>query len=257
MGKGQSEVLSTVILVATILTISAIFLALSMMNMVRTSTYYSITYVASFLTNIADDLDTFMLSPGTVLTYPLPKTGTGVFNTVSNECTITITTGGTEILREESAALVYGVPPNQYSLPSNYAYVWRGTNKQGYPVTTTNQLSLVLKPSGYTPMGTITTVIQYGYGQVDGIAYGTYIILIPRVLVLTGPINYVYIPTIHTILNTGRNTLYIKIITISSTSITLNQPMEITENCNNETSTATVPPGTTYIININIGMGMG
>jgi len=111
--EGQGSVISTVILVSTMLVVSAILFIYAMFFFTQSVSNYSISYVASFLTNVADDIDTFMLTPGSRLTYNPPNTNYGSYNlelAPSANCSIFVTYSNETIINETSGILVYGVP---------------------------------------------------------------------------------------------------------------------------------------------------
>ncbi|WP_252900541.1 hypothetical protein [Vulcanisaeta sp. JCM 14467] len=144
---GQSDILSTVILIVTILILSAVFLTFSMIQFSNEAAQSSIQYVASFLTNVADDIDAFMFTPGAVLTYKLPNTNYGIYNFVDStnaQCNITIMIPGELKITETSGELIYGVPPNYFSLPLGPQIVWRGSALNGTPTSSPNDLSLIV-----------------------------------------------------------------------------------------------------------------
>jgi len=273
--RGQSEVLTAVILVSAIMALAAVFLVISMRSFNSESSYYSITYVASFLSNVADDIDTYMMMPGTQLTYALPNTEYGVYNFVNTgdaHCTVSVALSGQTIITEESGVLIYGVSPSYYSMPSGFMYVWRGSNAIGFPTVNPRDLSTVVVPKSFAPTGTVVSLVQLGYGEINGLTYGSSLVMIPRVIAMNGTSNggvgYVYIP-VFTELSTpsvGRGTLIVKVISVSSSSV--NNPtgeLKVVETCSiggyaipqGRADNATVTGGTVYIVIIEIGFGLG
>lgn len=217
--RGQSDVLSIVILIAVIMVMSAIFIVFSMVQFGNEVSQSSIEYVASFLTNVADDIDTFMFVPGAVLTYQLPNTNYGTYNFMNSLCNITISTTSNNIINEVSGGLIYGVPPTYFSLPPGFSNVWRGSTFNGVPTSSLRDLSLIVSYQTRILMGTSMAILQFGYGNFNGVNYGTYLVMVPRVMTIngTGPagIGYVYIPVLNLISNQGRGRLIISIQNIS------------------------------------------
>ena len=269
--SGQSDVLSTVILIAVIMTVSAIFIVFSMEQFGNEVSQSSIEYVASFLTNVADDIDTFMFVPGAILTYQLPNTNYGTYNFVNSpnaHCVVFInTTSGNVILSKTSGELVYGVPPTYFSLPPRLGSVWRGSTTNGVPTSSLNNFSLIVGYRTKILMGTSIAVLQFGNNYLNGVDYGTYLVMVPRVMVVngTGPsgIGYVYIPVLNLVSNQGRGKLIINILNISSQSMVLNNgELRINETCYfgngiTNSSSATVFGNTIYITIVQVGVGFG
>ncbi|MGC8607808.1 MAG: hypothetical protein ACP5L5_09650 [Vulcanisaeta sp.] len=270
--RGQSEILSTVILTATILAVAAMFLVVAMRSFNYDSAYYSISYVASFLTNVADDIDTYLMSPGVSLTYALPSTEYGVYNYVySNDayCRIYVNASGANIITATSGVLIYGVPPSYFSIPASKSawYVWRGSNMIGYPTVNPSNFSLIVGPGVFAPTGTLVSIVQFGYGSVDGVSYGTFLAMVPRVLVINGSLNggvgYIYIPVFVSMGNsTGRNILTIKILSVSSFSLSDVKYLIVAEKCNIGKyvlgpKSVSVVGNNVYIVEIRIGINMG
>ena len=271
---GQSDILSTVILITVILIISAAFLAFSMVQFSNEAAQSSIQYVASFLTNVADDIDTFMFIPGALLTYKLPNTGYGVYNFVNSthaKCIITVSALGelnnVPIINEVSGELIYGVPPNYFSLPPESAIVLRGSTLNGMPTSSLSDFSLIVSYSTSVLMGTSMALLQLGYGELGGNYYGTYLVMVPRIMVVNGTgvdgIGYVYIPLLSLMGSQGRSELVINIMNISAQSIVLNGNggLRVNETCyfGNDAkpinSSVTVIGKTIYINIIQIGVG--
>ncbi len=273
---GQSDVLSTVILITVIMVLSAIFMVFSMVQFGNEVSQSSIGYVVSFLTNVADDVDTFMFVPGAVLTYQLPNTNYGTYNFIESanaNCTVLVYTGlNQKLIDVASGELIYGVPPNYFSLPPGEYSVWRGSTINGIPTSSFNDFSLIVSYKSSVLMGTSMAVLQFGYGNIDGINYGTYIVLVPRVMIIngTGPngISYVYIPVLNLISDQGRSKLIISIRNISSQSVILNNgEVKVSEICylgsyyggDNyiKSSVVTVVGSTMYVTIVQIGIGFG
>ncbi|BDR93302.1 hypothetical protein [Vulcanisaeta souniana] len=266
---GQSDVLSTVILIAVIMVVSAIFIVFSMVQFGNEVSQSSIEYIASFLINVADDIDTFMFVPGAILTYQLPNTNYGTYNFVNSLCNVSINAASNKVINEVSGGLVYGVPPTYFSLPPGFSTVWRGSTFNGIPASSLNDFSLIVSYQTHVLMGTSMAVLQFGYDSLNGAGYGTYLVMVPRVMVIngTGPsgIGYVYIPVLNLVSNQGRGKLIISIQNISSQSIVLKNggALEISEVCyfgngvKPISSSAVVVGNTVYVTIVQIGVGFG
>ncbi|MFP3045696.1 MAG: hypothetical protein RXQ96_08705 [Thermocladium sp.] len=267
--EGQGSVISTVILVSTMLVVSAILFIYAMFFFTQSVSNYSISYVASFLTNVADDIDTFMLTPGSRLTYNPPNTNYGSYNlelAPSANCSIFVTYSNETIINETSGILVYGVPPQRYSLPSGYIYIWRGSNSTGGPSQSISDFSLIVMPHSYAPMATVMALIQGGYNLINGITYGTYIAMLPRVVAINGStgngVGYIYIPVIVPIHATDStvNSLVVYIMNTESTSINNGEATNflVKEDCtigNQELSSlSNVSGNSVYVTVIYIGI---
>lgn len=262
--EGQGSVISTVILVSTMLVVSAILFIYAMFFFTQSASNYSISYVASFLTNVADDIDTFMLTPGSRLTYNPPNTNYGSYNlelAPTANCSIYVTYSGEYIINETSGILLYGVSPQFYSLPQNYVYIWRGSNSTGGPSQSITDFSLIVMPHSYAPMATVMALIQGGYNLINGFKYGTYIAMLPRVVAINGSagdgVGYIYIPVIVPI---HANSLVVYILNTESTSINNGGATSflIKEDCvigsRELSSSSTVSGNSVYVTVIYIGI---
>ncbi len=223
--KGQNEVVTTVILIAVVLVLAAVFIIISMINFGKASASTSLSLAESFMTDVADDIEASMYNPGTVLVYPLPNTQYGMFNFINNYCTINVN-GVTYY----SGALIYGTPPNYASLPSGYIQVIRGSTSNGaYNIVSE---STVIQNAA----APLISIVQYGTSTINGVSYGTYIALFPRVLVINESGNvYVYVPIIKVIPSGLRNELIVNITGIAVNTITGSPTspltVSITDNC--------------------------
>lgn len=211
-----------------------------------------------------------MFVPGAVLTYQLPNTNYGTYNFMNSLCVISVNTASNNnIINETTGGLVYGVPPTYFSLPPGFSSVWRGSTINGVPTSSLNDLSLIVSYQTRVLLGTSMAVLQFGYGNLNGINYGTYLVMVPRVMAIngTGPggIGYVYIPVLNLISNQGRGRLIISIQNISSQSIVLRNGgiLKISEVCyfgngvKPISSSAVVLGNTVYVTIVQIGVGFG
>lgn len=226
--RGQNEVITTVILITIVLILAAVFIIISMINFSKASSSTSLSLASSFFTDVADDLEASMYNPGTVLVYPVPQTQYGTYNTINDYCTFTLTYSGGSI-NFQSGAVLFGVPPGYLSLPQGYVQVIRGSTTNGaYSV---NKENLIISNAA----APLISIVQFGTGSIDGVTYGTYIVLFPRVLVVSTPGGtYVYVPIINTVASGLRNTLVMNVTNIYVMTIpsSTTSPLSITINGN-------------------------
>ncbi|WP_291766308.1 hypothetical protein [Caldivirga sp. UBA161] len=212
---GQSNVIGVVILITVVLIISAVFLVYAMGNFNRAAASAALAQVESFLTNVADDVEASMYVSGTVLVYPTPSTGYGAFNLIDRYCNYSIGSYG----NFTSGAVVYGIPPNLLSYPAKFINVIRGGYSNGLPS------AAVDAPIVNNSAAPLISIVQFGYGNVLGVAYGTYLVVFPRVMIIENPPSaYIYIPVFNTMPNTAlgsRATLIINVTDVESTVISL------------------------------------
>ncbi|ABW02694.1 hypothetical protein [Caldivirga maquilingensis] len=219
---GQSNIIGVVILIAVVLIISSVFLIYAMGNFNKSAASAALSQVESFLTNVADDVEASMYVPGTVLVYPIPSTGYGAFNLINRYCNYTISGYG----NFTSGALVYGIPPGLLSYPVNFIDVIRGGYGNGLPS------AVVDSPIVNNSAAPLISIVQFGYGEVLGVSYGTYLVVFPRVMIVENPPNaYIYVPVFNPITNTAlgsRTTLIINVTSVESTVISLPSGSSVT-----------------------------
>ena len=207
--RGQNEVVTTVILISVVLVLAAVFIIISMMNFGKASASTSLSLAESFMTDVADDIEASMYNPGTVLVYPLPSAQYGMFNFVSKYCQINV-----DGITYTASALIYGAPPNYASLPSNYIEVVRGSQANGaYNVISE---STIINNAA----APLISIVEYGTTTINGVNYGLYVALFPRVLIINqSNYVYVYIPIIKAVNSGFRNELIVNITGISVSTI--------------------------------------
>ncbi|MGC9137193.1 hypothetical protein [Caldivirga sp.] len=219
---GQSNIIGTVILITAVLAISAVFLMYAMGNFNRAAASAALSQVESFLTNVADDVEASMYVPGTVLVYPVPSTGYGSFNLINGYCNYTIKGYG----NFTSGAVVYGIPPGLLSYPVNFINVIRGGYGNGLPSTTIDN------PIVNNSAAPLVSIVQFGYGKVLNVNYGTYLVVFPRVMIVENqPTAYVYVPVFNTVVNpslSSRGTLIINVTSVKSTIVSLPSGSSVT-----------------------------
>lgn len=241
----QSTLIGVVILVAVVLVMAAAFMIYALSSLNRSAASASLAQVEAFMTNVADDVEASMYVPGTVLSYALPNTGYGVFNLISGYCSISI--NGTYY---SSGALLYGLSPRLMSYPSGFIDVIRGGEANGLP-STVNESLLVFNPSA-----PLMSIVQFGYSNLYGVAYGTYVAMFPRMMIVnSGSSLYVYVPLINVKPSSLRTGLVINVTDVYAMTLTTRGNFTIGDSCGPFTSSTTIPGNTvvTFIF-INITM---
>ena len=177
-GLGLSEALAVVIMVGVVLALAVVFIMVSGINMASASASVSLSQAETTLVNIAQDLDAAVMSgvPYYSLSYPLPTTQFGVYNVVRDYCNLTIVYDK-DRWSVTSDAVVFGIPPNYLTMPSGFHKVLFGND------------SLIFNDTSSSFFG----VSQLGAGSLDGVSYGTYVVLYPRVGVVN---DTVFVPVI-------------------------------------------------------------
>jgi len=177
-GLGLSEALAVVIMVGVVLALAVVFIIVSGINMASASASVSLSQAETTLVNIAQDLDAAVMSgvPYYSLSYPLPTTQFGVYNVVRDYCNLTIVYDK-DRWSVTSDAVVFGIPPNYLTMPSGFHKVLFGND------------SLIFNDTSSSFFG----VSQLGAGSLDGVSYGTYVVLYPRVGVVN---DTVFVPVI-------------------------------------------------------------
>jgi hypothetical protein len=244
-GLGESTLVGVVILIAVVLAMAAAFMIYAMGNFNRSAALASLAQAEAFMTNVADDVEASMYVPGTVLVYALPTTGYGVFNLVSGFCTISIngTTYG-------SGAVVYGVPPRLVSYQGGFIDVIRGGGANGLP-SSTNESTIVLNPAA-----PLISIVQFGYGQLNGVTYGTYIAMFPRLMAISSGSNtYIYIPMINVKPSSFRTGLNINVTNVYTMTLPTKSSFTISDSCGPFNNSYTIPGGgvvTLVFINMTV-----
>lgn len=242
--RGQSEVLATVILIAVVLVLAAVFIIISMINFSKASASTSLSLAESFMTNVADDLEASMYNPGTTLVYPLPATQYGVFNFIGDYCNVTV--GG---VTYNSGALIYGVPPGYNSLPSGYVQVVRGSLANGAYNAISE--SLIIENAA----APLISIVQFGASRVNGVSYGTYVVLFPRVLVINeASMAYVYIPVIKVVPSGLRSVLIVNVTGIYTYTISGGAKVSVSDVCGSLSSSLFVSADTLRVVIVNVTM---
>jgi len=179
-GLGLSEALAVVIMVGVVLALAVVFIIVSGINMASASASVSLSQAETTLVNIAQDLNAAVMSgvPYYSLSYPLPATQFGVYNVVRDYCDlIVVNTTHAVVWSVTSDAVVFGIPPNYLTMPSGFHKVLFGND------------SLIFNDTSSSFFG----VSQLGAGSLDGVSYGTYVVLYPRVGVVN---DTVFVPVI-------------------------------------------------------------
>mgnify|MGYP001772777543 FL=1 len=246
---GQSEALGITILIAAVIVMAAAFMIYAMGNYGKSAASSALAQVEAFMTNVADDIEASMYMPGTVLVYPLPTSGYGSFNLLPGYCNVTIYTASGTILSYLSGALIYGIPPSLISYTPGLVKVIRGSGEYGGPGAFS---TYVLNPSA-----PLISILQFGYSRVNfgqsTVSYGTYLIMFPRVLIVSGGnTTYVYLPIFSIIQSAQRNSLVVNISNISVVTMSGVSGLSLSNACGQFKGSVSASAQVLRLIVINI-----
>jgi len=225
-GLGLSEVVAVVIMIGVVLALAVVFIIVSGVNMAAASASVSLSQAETTFANIAQDLNAAVMSgaPYYSLSYPLPATRFGVYNVVRGYCRlVVVNTTHAVAWSVTSDAVVFGVPPNYLSLPSGFRKVLFGND------------SLIFNNTSSSFFG----VSQLGAGSLNGVSYGTYVVLYPRVGVvkvnatssdMASSIAYVFVPVIVARFNPALPNLLIVNVTAPS-MVLIKSPLYLKYAC--------------------------
>ncbi|GGP22125.1 hypothetical protein GCM10007981_16930 [Thermocladium modestius] len=234
--RGISESISVVIIMAVVLALIGVMLYVATYYFSNSASSSGISLAESFLINVADDMDTIAFHTGIDRVYYIPSTPYGVMNWLPNYCVYNLSG-----LVFKDGAVIYGTPPNYYSMPSGFVQVLRG---DGEPVST-------------SPSSVMFQVIQYGEDTLGGETYGTYLALYPRPIIIGNNTNYVYIYMASSM--GGGSGRTIMSINVTDTSVVLlgkgSYPLKAT--CGSETAEYKVTSfGSLYVVYSNYTVTM-
>ena len=179
-GLGLSEVVAVVIMIGVVLALAVVFIIVSGVNMAAAAASVSLSQAETTLVNIAQDLNAAVMSgvPYYSISYPLPATRFGVYNVAKDYCRlVVVNTTHAVAWSVTSDAVVFGIPPNYLTMPSGFRKVLFGND------------SLIFVNTSSSFFG----VSQLGAGSLNGVSYGTYVVLYPRVGVVN---DTVFVPVI-------------------------------------------------------------
>ncbi|MFP3179031.1 MAG: hypothetical protein RXQ96_08700 [Thermocladium sp.] len=225
--KGEGEVITVIIIIGLTIALAILFYIIASRNFGSAMANSVMSSGETLFLNIATDLDGSLSNTisESSLSYAIPPTNLAVINIVNNYCLLYI--NGT--LYSESAAVIFGASPSLVSAPAGFRVALLGNNS----IISFNRTS------------SIFNVNMYGYGTINGVTYGEYIVLYPKISIFNAnstyhipvnstyhiPVNsttyYIYVPTFkagihygfHGLLNfnvTGYrySSLYVKEMTI-------------------------------------------
>jgi hypothetical protein len=211
---GLSEALAVVIMVGVVLALAVVFIIVSGINMASASASVSLSQAETTLVNIAQDLNAAVMSgvPYYSLSYPLPTTQFGVYNVVRDYCDlIVVNTTHAVVWSVTSDAVVFGIPPNYLTMPSGFRKVLFSND------------SLIFNGTSSSFFG----VSQLGAGSLNSVSYGTYVVLYPRVGVVSA---YVFVPVIVARFNPALPNLLVANVTAPS-MVTIESPQYLKYAC--------------------------
>jgi len=217
-GLGLSEALAVVIMVGVVLALAVVFIIVSGINMASASASVSLSQAETTLVNIAQDLNAAVMSgiPYYSLSYPLPTTQFGVYNIVRDYCKLVVVSNtGAVVWSVTSDAVIFGIPPNYLTMPSGFRKVLFG-----------NDLLIFYNSSSFFG------VSQLGAGSLNGVSYGTYVVLYPRVGVVnvTSSSAYVFVPVIVARFNPALPNLLVANVTAPSI-VAIESPQYLKYTC--------------------------
>ena len=213
-GLGLSEALAVVIMVGVVLALAVVFIIVSGINMASASASVSLSQAETTLVNIAQDLNAAVMSgvPYYSLSYPLPTTQFGVYNVVRDYCDlIVVNTTHAVVWSVTSDAVVFGIPPNYLTMPSGF-----------HKVLFSND-SLIFNGTSSSFFG----VSQLGARSLNSVSYGTYVVLYPRVGVVSA---YVFVPVIVVRFNPALPNLLVANVTAPS-MVLIKSPLYLKYAC--------------------------
>ena len=176
--KGEGEVITVIIIIGLTIALAILFYIIASRNFGSAMANSVMSSGETLFLNIATDLDGSLSNTisESSLSYAIPPTNLAVINIVNNYCLLYI--NGT--LYSESAAVIFGASPSLVSAPAGFRVALLGNNS----IISFNRTS------------SIFNVNMYGYGTINGVTYGEYIVLYPKIIIF--PANstyYIYVPT--------------------------------------------------------------
>lgn len=176
--KGEGEVITVIIIIGLTIALAILFYIIASRNFGSAMANSVMSSGETLFLNIATDLDGSLSNTisESSLSYAIPPTNLAVINIVNNYCLLYI--NGT--LYSESAAVIFGASPSLVSAPAGFRVALLGNNS----IISFNRTS------------SIFNVNMYGYGTINGVTYGEYIVLYPKISIFNASNTYyIYVPT--------------------------------------------------------------
>ena len=176
--KGEGEVITVIIIIGLTIALAILFYIIASRNFGSAMANSVMSSGETLFLNIATDLDGSLSNTisESSLSYAIPPTNLAVINIVNNYCLLYI--NGT--LYSESAAVIFGASPSLVSAPAGFRVALLGNNS----IISFNRTS------------SIFNVNMYGYGTINGVTYGEYIVLYPKIGIFPASNTYyIYVPT--------------------------------------------------------------
>jgi len=176
--KGEGEVITVIIIIGLTIALAILFYIIASRNFGSAMANSVMSSGETLFLNIATDLDGSLSNTisESSLSYAIPPTNLAVINIVNNYCLLYI--NGT--LYSESAAVIFGASPSLVSAPAGFRVALLGNNS----IISFNRTS------------SIFNVNMYGYGTINGVTYGEYIVLYPKISIFPASNTYyIYVPT--------------------------------------------------------------
>ena len=175
--KGEGEVITVIIIIGLTIALAILFYIIASRNFGSAMANSVMSSGETLFLNIATDLDGSLSNTisESSLSYAIPPTNLAVINIVNNYCLLYI--NGT--LYSESAAVIFGASPSLVSAPAGFRVALLGNNS----IISFNRTS------------SIFNVNMYGYGTINGVTYGEYIVLYPKISIFPASSTYyIYVP---------------------------------------------------------------
>jgi len=175
--KGEGEVITVIIIIGLTIALAILFYIIASRNFGSAMANSVMSSGETLFLNIATDLDGSLSNTisESSLSYAIPPTNLAVINIVNNYCLLYI--NGT--LYSESAAVIFGASPSLVSAPAGFRVALLGNNS----IISFNRTS------------SIFNVNMYGYGTINGVTYGEYIVLYPKISIFPmSSTYYIYVP---------------------------------------------------------------
>jgi len=176
--KGEGEVITVIIIIGLTIALAILFYIIASRNFGSAMANSVMSSGETLFLNIATDLDGSLSNTisESSLSYAIPPTNLAVINIVNNYCLLYI--NGT--LYSESAAVIFGASPSLVSAPAGFRVALLGNNSS----------------ISFNRTSSIFNVNMYGYGTINGVTYGEYIVLYPKISIFNASNTYyIYVPT--------------------------------------------------------------
>ncbi|MGC8596828.1 MAG: hypothetical protein ACP5NY_02805 [Thermocladium sp.] len=184
--NGEGEVITVIIIIGLTIALALLFYVIASHNFSSAMANSVMSSGETLFLNIATDLDGSLSNTisESALSYAVPPTNLAVINIANNYCSLYI--NGTPY--SESAAVIFGAPPSLISAPTGFRVELLGNN------------SIII----FNRTSNMFNVDMYGYGTINGVTYGEYLVLYPKISIFpVGSTYYIYVPIFKSGINNG------------------------------------------------------